>query len=92
MDFLSETLVVRFDYTSKSLLICHPDKTKFPDPLVTIREATYSEMEFEEACEFIGSRILLLMPGMRDHFKSALDRMANSETGKGFKTKGTRSK
>lgn len=78
MEFLSHTLVINFDSSSKSLLISHPDKSKYPDPLVTIREETYSGMNFEEATKFVGSRILLLIPAMREHFKDELNRMASS--------------
>jgi hypothetical protein len=84
MDFLSSTLVVRLDPTSECLLISHPDSLKFPEPLVTIRKETYSGMNFEEATAFVGSRILLLIPGMREHFKGELNQMASTETGKGF--------
>jgi hypothetical protein len=87
MNFLSPILTIRFDATSKSILIYHPDKSQFPDPLVTIREETYSAMTFEEAAEFVGSRILLLIPGMREQFKDELARLASSETGKGFRGK-----
>ncbi len=85
MDFLSETLTVRFDATTKSLLILHPDKEKIAQPLVQVREETYSTMSFDEAAEFIGARILLLMPAMRKHFDADIQRLASSETGKGLK-------
>ncbi len=78
MEFLSSILVVQFDSVTKSLLIFHPDKSQFPEPLVTIREETYSRMSFEEATSFVGSRILLLIPAMREHFRDELNRMASS--------------
>lgn len=82
MKFLSETFVVRFDESTKSLLILHPDKVEFPDPLVTIRQETYASMEFNEAAEFLGARLLLLIPSMREQFKEHLDRLASSEDGR----------
>lgn len=82
MNFFSDTLIVRFDNATKSLLISHPDTTKFPQPFVNIREETYSTMTFEEASEFLGSRLLLLMPEMREKFKAEIDALAKSEFGK----------
>jgi hypothetical protein len=87
VDFLSETLIVHFEPASKSLLIRHPDRDAFPDPLVTIREETYSGMSFEEACEFVGSRVMLLIPQMRQQYGDELRRLSASEQGKGFKNK-----
>ena len=81
MEFLSQTLIVHLDSASGSLLISHPDKARFPSPLVTIREETYLGMSFGEATEFVGSRILLLIPEMREHFKDELNRMASSDHG-----------
>lgn len=85
MEFLSQVFSVRFDPTSRCLLIVHPDKTTFPDPLVTIRHETYSGMSFQEMSAFLGSRLLLLIPEMRDHFKTELDHLGASDTGQGFK-------
>lgn len=77
MSFLSKTLVVRFDDQSKSVLIEHPDRKEFPSPLVQIRYETYSEMSFDEACAFIGSRIVLLIPDLREQYQKDIDRLAN---------------
>ena len=82
MKFLSDTLVVRFDQATKSLLIMHPDKEAFPHPLVNIREETYSSMSLDEASEFVGARILLLIPEMRQQFREEIDRLASSDHGK----------
>ena len=86
MEFLSSSLYVEFDSTSKNLLIYQADRVRFPDPLVTIRESTYSKMNLNEVIEFVGSRIVLLIPQLREQFKEELERLASSETGKGFKT------
>lgn len=82
MNFLSNALSIRYDESTKSLLIEHPNKKSFPDPLVTVREDTYSSMTLDQACEFIGSRIILLMPAMREQYKEEIDRLAASEHGK----------
>ena len=81
MKFLSNELLARFDEAEKSIFVEHPDRNSFPSPLVNIRYETYSSMNFEELCEFLGSRMVLLMPGLREHFKDEIERMANSERG-----------
>lgn len=81
MNFLSDTLIVKYDRSTKSLLISHPDTKEFGQPLVNIREETYSAMTLEEVSEFIGARILLLIPEMRQQFKDEIERLASSEHG-----------
>ena len=77
MNFLSDLLNVRYDDKLKSVVIEHPDKGEFPTPLVQVREETYAGMTFEKLAEFLGARLLLLMPAMRDHFKQDIERMKN---------------
>jgi hypothetical protein len=82
MNFLSNTLIVSFDENTQSLLISHPDTTNFPQPFVTIRQETYSAMKFDEASEFLGARLILLIPAIREHFKEEIDALSKSEFGK----------
>jgi hypothetical protein len=82
MDVLSDVLTVRFDSKSNSLMILRPDDAQ---PLVQVRHETYSAMSFDEAAEFVGARILLLMPEMRKQFDAEIKQMASSETGKGLR-------
>ena len=84
MNFLSDTLVIRYDGATGSLLISHPDTASFPHPFVNIREETYSAMHFNELSEFLGARLLLLIPGMRVKFKAEIEAFANSEFGNGL--------
>jgi len=81
LHFLSNTLIVHYDKTTSSLLINHPDTQEFPYPLITIRKETYSAMDFTEASSFIGSRLLLLIPEMREQFQSHIDSLTKSENG-----------
>ncbi len=81
MNFLSNTLIVKFDAASGNVSVSHPDTNTFPDPFVTVRPETIAAMEFDEAAHFIGTRLLLLMPGMREHFQAHLARLAASEDG-----------
>ncbi len=79
MNFLSDSLCVRYDAALKSIVVEHPDRAQFPQPLVQIREETYATMNLMELSEFIGLRLLLLMPTMRDHFKEEIERMASRD-------------
>jgi hypothetical protein len=82
MKFLSNTLIVQFEQSTGNLLIVHPNREEFPHPLVTVRPQTYSAMSFNEAAEFVGSRVLLLIPGMREQYKEHIQRLASSPDGK----------
>jgi hypothetical protein len=81
MKFLSSTLVVNYDSASQNLQISHPDQRQFSQPLVTIRAETYSAMSLEELAEFLGSRLLLLIPEMREHYKDHIEQLAASKDG-----------
>ncbi len=82
MKFLSNNLIVQFDQSTGNLLVVHPNREDFPNPLVTIRPETYLAMSFDEAAEFVGSRLLLLIPGMREQYKQHIQRLAASPDGK----------
>ena len=78
VDILSDRLVVRYDDSLQSIVIEHLNDEGRMGPLVRVRHETYSKMSFEECSEFLGARVLLLMPSMREHFKAELDKMASS--------------
>jgi len=78
MNVLSDSLTVSYDQELKSLVILHPDRETFRDPLVRIREETYSKMSFDELAAFLGARVLLLMPAMRSQFEKEIDQMRNA--------------
>jgi hypothetical protein len=82
MKFLSNKLIVQYDTTNENLLISHPSQNEFPQPLVTIRPETYASMNFNQLSEFLGARLLLLMPEMRKHFKDHIERLSSPENGK----------
>lgn len=67
-DLFSNEFFVRWDEEQRCLLVVHPDQRRFPEPLVTIRESTLAEMNFSSAAEFIGSRLALLIPALRDRY------------------------
>ena len=39
----SNELLVRWDEECHCLLVLHPNRSKFPEPLVTIRESTFGD-------------------------------------------------
>ena len=77
MNIFSDSLIVRYDQRLQSIVIEHPDKREFSSPLVQIREETFEQMTFAKCAEFIGARLLLLMPTMREHFKEEIEQMKN---------------
>ena len=75
MDVLSDSLVVRFNVESRSVVIEHASNGAVPAPLVQIRLETYSAMDFDQMAAFLGSRLLLLMPSMRAVFADDIEKM-----------------
>ncbi len=67
-DLLSDAFLVRWDEKLRSLLVVHPDAQQFPEALVQIREATLDEMNFQTASQFIGERLVLLIPALRARY------------------------
>ena len=68
---LTDALTVRWDAQLDSLMIEHPDSTRFPGAIVRIRSSTLAPMSFAEATMFIGERIALLMPALRSRYVDA---------------------
>jgi hypothetical protein len=69
---LSNDLEIQYDVDSGCLCLWHPNLRAKRVRLVEIRKATLGEMSFSEASQFVGERILLLMPAMREQFKDYL--------------------
>lgn len=71
MNVLSSTLTVYWDVERRSLLILHPDREQFEFPLVEIRDATLGDLNWPAACQFIGERLVLLIPELREKYIDA---------------------
>ena len=65
---LSDTFIVRWDEDLQSLLIVHPDGEKFPHAHIQIRSVTLEGMNWREASQFIGERLILLIPALRARY------------------------
>ena len=64
-DVLSNELTLRWDNGLRSLLVIHPS---LPDPLIQIRSSTLEQMTWQEAAKFIGERLVLLIPSLREMY------------------------
>ncbi len=81
MNILSNLLTVQYDAALKSIVIENPAERAAETgflPLVQIREETFAAMSFDECAEFLGSRLMLLMPAMREFYKEELERRRRS--------------
>ena len=68
MNIYSDQLLVRFDAERRSLVIEHPNPRGVINPVIEIALDTLTSMNFQEASQFVGERLILLMPGIRPHF------------------------
>ena len=67
-ELLSNEFIVRWDEDLNSLVIVHPDGERFPRPHVQIKSSTLSDMSFKQASQFIGERLVLLIPALRQRY------------------------
>jgi len=67
-ELLSNEFTVRWNEQIESLVIVHPDSAKFPLPLVQIPASTLEHMSWQEASQFIGERLVQLMPALRERY------------------------
>ena len=74
-DVLSRQLIVEWDDGLNSLVIIHPNKN-LPRPLIQIRSETLVEMSFDQASQFIGERLVLLIPALRERYLDPTTGMA----------------
>jgi hypothetical protein len=64
-DIQSSELNVKFDEEEDTLCINHPNTECFDFPLIEIKKATLNEMSFADASQFIGERLILLIPQLK---------------------------
>ena len=69
MNVLNDKFIVQYDVKEQSLLIVHPDEKRVSNPLVSIRAETLSKMNFVKASQFLGERLILLIPQLRERYK-----------------------
>jgi len=72
MNIFSNRFEVEFDEQRDAFVIRHPDARRFPTPLVEIRGDTLAGMSLQQASQFIGERLILLVPRLRERFADYL--------------------
>ena len=78
MNVLNDKFIVKYDEKLQSILIMHPDEKQVSNPLVTIRAETLEKMNFPEASQFLGERLMLLIPQLRERYKDDLAKLAKA--------------
>lgn len=72
MNIFSNHFDVEFDERLQALLIWHPDRNTFKTPLVSIPADHLKGKSLEGAAAFIGERLILLIPALREMFADYL--------------------
>lgn len=75
MNIFNDTFIVKYDDSLESLLIIHPDETVSSRPLVQIRAETLDQMNFLEASQFLGERLLILIPQLQARYADDLAKL-----------------
>jgi hypothetical protein len=70
MDVLGDEFTVCFDADRKVVTISKSDGAEAVNPLMQIEYAVLSNMHLSKAAEFLGERLLLPNPEMRELFKA----------------------
>jgi hypothetical protein len=72
VNLYTNELIFRWDSDKKVLLVIHPDKEQFPDPLAEIREETRDKMSWPNASKFVGEFITMLVPDLRRKYENQI--------------------
>ncbi len=72
MNLLSQKFIAEYDEHRDAYCIIHPDREQFEDPLIEIARETLESMTYAEASQFIGERLILLTPSLKEMFKDYL--------------------
>jgi hypothetical protein len=76
INIFNDTFIVKYDEDLNSLLIIHPDQKIMSRPIVQIRAETLDEMNFLQATQFLGERLMILIPQLRDRYADDLSKLA----------------
>ena len=79
MNIFNDTFIVKYDKDLESILIIHPDENVISRPIVQIRAETLATMNFLEASQFLGERLMILIPQLRDRYSEDLAKLARDE-------------
>ncbi len=78
-NIFNDTFIVKYDDSLQSILIIHPDKNITSRPVVQIRADTLASMNFLEASQFLGERLMILVPQLRERYSGDLAKLAKDE-------------
>lgn len=76
LNIFNDTFIVKYDQELESVLIIHPDDKVISRPIVQIRSSTLSQMDFLQASQFLGERLMILIPQLRERYASDLAKLA----------------
>ena len=76
LNIFNDTFIVKYDEGMQSILIIHPDENVISRPIVQIRAETLATMNFLEASQFLGERLMILIPQLRERYEGDLARLA----------------
>jgi hypothetical protein len=79
INIFNDTFIVKYDEDLQSILIIHPDENVMSRPIVQIRADTLATMNFLEASKFLGERLIILIPQLRDRYSEDLTKLARDE-------------
>ena len=79
INIFNDTFIVKYDEDLQSILIIHPDENVISRPIVQIRSETLATMNFLEASQFLGERLMILIPQLRDRYSEDLAKLARDE-------------
>lgn len=79
INIFNDTFIVKYDDSLQSILIIHPDESVISRPIVQIRAETLATMNFLEASQFLGERLMILIPQLRDRYSADLAKLAKDE-------------
>ena len=80
MNIFNDTFIVKFDEETQSLLIIHPDENVMSRPIVQLRPETLDQMSFIEASQFVGERLLILIPQLQSRYAEDLAKLREANS------------
>ena len=79
LNIFNDTFIVKYDEVMESILIIHPNENVISRPIVQIRAETLATMNFLEASQFLGERLMTLIPQLRERYDADLAKLAKDE-------------
>ncbi len=79
INIFNDTFIVKYDKDLQSILIIHPDEKVMSRPIVQIRSDTLDKMDFLQASQFLGERLMILIPQLRDRYSEDLVKLAQND-------------